>query len=458
MRSIKKCLFFIFWLYLQTTSAQNKVVIKGNVDTIPDVNISIYNSKYGTTTDHNGNYAINILFSKSKNIYLKFSKIGFSDTLVKLSYRDQDTIFLNVHLKRISYNLDEISVLSYRYFYRSINNSSIKDLDFTLAGQIVLLEQKRNYSKIIIIDTNNTLLSSRKLNKKFNNIFFDCFGNIELIGNNYCMQIYYNEKRVNIIDVFLKDKFQEKLKPCLFQYGKAYVFKSDYLRKGETYLNTYHNKKVTYYYVEIDSSKVYRKVIVSFFDTKAFQNASEVYCNILSIYNQITPDIKNVIKNNTWDRDMKKLLTQVDDVKYIHLQNKLFNLISWYLKIESKPIFVKAFKANNELILINLSNNTLLKYNKDFVLTDSVDLMIDGHEYNGILQDRNNEKIYLMYEKNGINYLEKINLKTGQLDSPVKACTKPFPDIFRIYDNYSYCVYYNKQQHFSYILRKSIKK
>jgi len=48
------------------------------------------------------------------------------------------------------------------------------------------------------------------------------------------------------------------------------------------------------------------------------------------------------------------------------------------------------------------------------------------------LQDRKNENIYLLYEKNGINYLEKIDLKTGQLKPPVKACIRPFPDILKI--------------------------
>ena len=82
--------FFYFILLLVAclsgsleATAQQKTIVYGSLGT-PNVNISISNTPYGTSTDAKGQYALT-LRDRTKAIQLYYSCIGYQDTIVSLA-------------------------------------------------------------------------------------------------------------------------------------------------------------------------------------------------------------------------------------------------------------------------------------------------------------------------------------------------------------------------------------
>ena len=68
-----------------TIFAQTKTTVYGNLG-VENVNISIANTQYGTSTDAKGHYELPI-YDRSETINLYYSCIGYQDTLVSLAPR-----------------------------------------------------------------------------------------------------------------------------------------------------------------------------------------------------------------------------------------------------------------------------------------------------------------------------------------------------------------------------------
>ena len=78
----------------------------------------------------------------------------------------------------------------------------------------------------------------------------------------------------------------------------------------------------------------------------AFAQAQDIFQEIIARYNQTTPENENILKLQNWDGRILRLIN--NDLK-------LFNLISWYQKIEARPIIIEPFFYNDTLYFINNS-------------------------------------------------------------------------------------------------------
>lgn len=80
---MKRCLIIIVLLcLLGPLGAQNKTVVYGNLG-VENVNISVLNTPYGTSSDGKGHYALPV-YDRSQQINLYYSCIGYQDTIVSL--------------------------------------------------------------------------------------------------------------------------------------------------------------------------------------------------------------------------------------------------------------------------------------------------------------------------------------------------------------------------------------
>ncbi len=457
-----KCIssFFVTFLFLSNAVlAQQSITICGNVNKLQYVNIVLEGSEYGTTTDKTGDFTLKV-FTDKKPFVLKFSKIGYNDTTIKITPQiDIDTININVSLSKKSYLLKEINITSNFDFY-SIKDAEIKDINF-IGSYIIVLTTEKKKTELVILNKFGEVLKKQKINANYEMINKDCFGNYELVGKDSCMQFIFNEKDTLFyaIDKFPTTVYYEKLEPCLLKFHCIYLFTDVHINKYNTYVNKYHNKKVNFYSFNICDSLKKKKLLATFFDSSSFKIASSYYCDILSIYQHIVPINQNIISGGSWDGDMKKLIVQTNNVKFLKDEQKLFNLISWYLKVEAAPITVKVFKKNNVLLFFNLNNYTLIKYNNNLEPIDTVFLAFDHKQkIENIVQDEKTKITYALFFNNGIFYLGNINIITGKIENIIKANDIPFPKIFKLYNNTSYSVYYNLNSRLSKIIRKKLNK
>ena len=106
-------------LTLQSAVAQTKTTVFGNLG-VENVNISIVNTQYGTSTDAKGHYELT-LFDRSEAVNLYYSCIGYQDTLVSLTPKQlqRDSINISFRMRKMRYDLQEVGVSAYSDFYRS---------------------------------------------------------------------------------------------------------------------------------------------------------------------------------------------------------------------------------------------------------------------------------------------------------------------------------------------------
>ncbi|MFA5417136.1 MAG: hypothetical protein WC341_01630 [Bacteroidales bacterium] len=341
------CTVLIFLLMPIIAFSQN-MVIRGNVDSIPDVNIWLYGTEYGTSSDKNGEFSFTFP-GTDKPLLLQFTKIGYADTVIQSfsSFNYQDTTYLKVSLKKIAYNIEEVNISSGQYFYNA-PNATINDINFNKSGIITVLITKQKKSEIILLDDFGEIITSLLLETKYDSVFYDCFENIELIGKDSCLQIFFNtqDKVLKKVDVFSKNTFNNKLKPCVLHAGCKYVLANHIPDGYSTYVDAFHNKKIGFYVIDICDSLKMKNGFKTFFDNKAFGVSSSIYRQIIALYYQLTPESDNIIANNLWNGNILKLLVQSDAIqeqqkpKGIRKQRELYELIYRYLLLDSEPIDV----------------------------------------------------------------------------------------------------------------------
>ena len=101
---------------IPTLFAQTKTTVFGNLG-VENVNISIVNTPYGTSTDAKGHYELP-LFDRSETVNLYYSCIGYQDTVVSLTPRQlqRDSINISFRMHKMSYDLQEVGVSASKDF------------------------------------------------------------------------------------------------------------------------------------------------------------------------------------------------------------------------------------------------------------------------------------------------------------------------------------------------------
>ena len=89
-------------------TAQHKTIVYGNLG-VENVNISIVNTPYGTSTDAQGHYELP-LYDRTETVNLYYSCIGYQDTIVSLTPRQlqRDSIDISFKMRKMSYDLQEV--------------------------------------------------------------------------------------------------------------------------------------------------------------------------------------------------------------------------------------------------------------------------------------------------------------------------------------------------------------
>ena len=206
--------------------AQTKTTVHGNLG-VENVNISIVNTQYGTSTDAKGHYELPI-FDRTEAVNLYYSCIGYQDTVVSLTPRQlqRDSINVSFRMRKMSYDLQEVGVSASKDFYRSGSNRNIADIAF-LDGKIYLLENKPKTSSMVVLDTEGIEQAHKDFDQLFEKLYIDAFDDLILVGQDSCLQVYLDEKQgILPVSTFSRDDYRNKLLKIVCEYNGAYIVRT----------------------------------------------------------------------------------------------------------------------------------------------------------------------------------------------------------------------------------------
>lgn len=202
--------------FIHQAKAQDKIVVYGNLG-VGSVNISIVDTRHGTSTDTEGHYELSI-YDRSKTINLYYSCIGYQDTVVSLSPRQlqRDSINISFKLRKQNYNLQEVTVTAKqklygeRYFFMDF-----EVFDSTIC--ILAACPNKNLRCLILADEalrgHDTIPLPAHI--KPEQVLRDCMGNCQLIAKD---SVYEIDLMVDSHHIIATERsfFFKTMRACLF--------------------------------------------------------------------------------------------------------------------------------------------------------------------------------------------------------------------------------------------------
>jgi hypothetical protein len=120
-----------------------------------------------------------------------------------------------------------------------------------------------------------------------------------------------------------------------------------------------------------------------------------------------------------------------------------------YLKTLSKPAYNPLFFIGDTTYIFDHITDSYFIYDNSLNLFRS--LFINYHYLEGwakqLIVDEERQEVYAKFEKSGICYLKKIDLKAGSITKSYKLETHTYPTKIKIRDNIAYYLY---QDHYNY--------
>lgn len=455
---LRKLVFIVFLLY-DTICYSQITLVSGNV-AAPDVNITETTTFIGTSSDKNGNFQLKIF---SEDVTLCFTCIGYADTIISLNSNDfhNGEASINFKMRQISYDLPSAEISASKYFYRSKSGVIIMDISF-IDDKTLILENKKSKSELKVIDNEGNNISNIKFDSLYNEIFIDFFSNFILVGEHYCQQIrfdddYFIEKVAN----FSRKDFEEKLRVGVRKFGDCFIFKDKTLIINNIYARRDHNKSIGYFYINPNDSVVERHQIHRFVDEEGYKAAAALYAEIISLYHAFSDENDDLIKLGFWDGNLMSIMPEPECSFAIEApcgwRTRCFVYINQYIKLDAKPLNISVFDKDNILYFIYLDEMKLLSFDGNFNLLSEKTITIgDNAKYfiNNILEDKVSNSIYGVFVKDGISYLSSLDLNNASFYNFKKASNYIYPNLLKINDNISYCVYFNTEKQYSFIQRK----
>ena len=183
--------------YAQTTK------VYGNLG-VPNVNILVLDTKQGTVSDAKGNYTL-LLSEQSKRVNLLYSCIGYQDTVVSLTptQLQKETVNISFHMRSKNYSLEEVTVsekapeIVYHEKLISLIAYEINEMG------LYMIVYRKSSNALLHLSLDFDTLSVLPIDRKYNRLYKDVYGQIHLIGYDSTYQIGHRNLRGKYLDAEL---------------------------------------------------------------------------------------------------------------------------------------------------------------------------------------------------------------------------------------------------------------
>lgn len=398
-------LLYISFLLLPLLSfGQNNHRVSGQVtdavtgEPIPNVHVQVIGSFFGTTTDEEGRFQMEL---KERYPSLKFSHLSYSPLIHETSTPAGQELAIVLHPK--THLLGEVPVLS-KGVEKVVENDSITIFDYTFISNKLLL-MTYNYDRRDYYLQLNTLdgqdVSRIKIpNRQPYRFFTDCMGNQHLVGRDSSYQLHQGEDKIHLLYPSNRYQFLEAMEPCAAAKGAT------------VYLQAFDDDQHVVWYGFVKKGEKKATQLRKIVDMETLQKLYE-YEEFLAF--------KEASGMSSYDR-----------MDYIDFGNLIFN----------KPIYAPMFHLKDHIYIFNHPESVIERYAWRSHQADT--LSIDYHKNTEferqIIIDPVTGQPYAVFEKRENFYLKAINLEDGTVSGPVHLKHR-FPDKIKVFNGMVYYLY-----------------
>ncbi|MCW3102286.1 MAG: hypothetical protein JWO09_726 [Bacteroidetes bacterium] len=290
---------------------------------------------------------------------------------------------------------------------------SVADYEF-YEDKLVLLTFTKSLSKpsVMLVDAAQKVLSAFELPYPAQKLYRDYLGYINVIGEEHVFRVQIDNNRISLAALPV-DEFNAKITPCIDTIEKDIYF-SNYSKDYPEF---------TYYAFNMADSSLHP------FKTVTDQEQ-------LKEYNMEYYFLKP--KERLYARKVAAEY-HVDKHRVAAVMSGLTSSIFY------TPLYAPLFIIHDTVVVFDHYSNAILSYNKKYEQIDSVS--IDYHHPKSwrewkheIIVDKDNQKVYALYQKNGFYYLKQIDRKTGKVIGSFKLLNQ-YVEHIKVKNDYVYYVY-----------------
>ncbi|MBL4668194.1 MAG: carboxypeptidase-like regulatory domain-containing protein [Flavobacteriales bacterium] len=401
-----------------------KIIDKSTTEAISNTTVFNILTKKGVISDNNGFFTLK---TTKKLTSFEISHLSYNSYTLNISNEQlakikNDTLFLSILLTPKQVELASFEINTEKQVEIAYKRGG-RIIDYELYGDNVLLlyKEKNSYSLELVNDLDSSL-NSKNLNLKSAKLIMDCFGNSQVIGADSVIQVNISNNTILVTKNSIK-AYNDFLQPCIAATEQQLFFKEEISK---------HNQGI--FYFTIDRSTQKKSTLLHIYDKAADRYAQSYYNeNIYFYYRHVDP-IANIIEAGIWDGDIMKLLLP-------GIESTI--LVSYYLKIATRPIYNPLYSINDSIVVFNHFTDSLMIYNNNGELKRTV--TINYHHKKGwkknIIIDEEKQNAYAQFLIKGIMYLYQINLTTGEIGDVQKLNSHLYPEEIKIKGDYIYYLY-----------------
>jgi hypothetical protein len=373
-------------------------------------------SKKMAQANSKGTYAILVDLSTKPVLEFRFfgcesQKIAISGELLKKA--SNDTLRLDVQMKYSFFEKEGVTIRP-RGADTVIGNWRFFIEDYLFAGdQYVLLtwEKSLEDARITLASESAGVIAQQRIPKPAKELFLDYQGHINVICEDAFYRVRIRENEITLYEMPVDD-FISAIMPCIDTLDGLILF-TNYNKNYPAFSYFTYNERDT-------TIKRFRLIMDE---------------PLLGLYNYEF-DYLNP-KDRLYARKMEAY-TGVDK-RIIAASMTGFSKSLYYT-----PPYAPLFLTGDTVNIFDHYTNKLYKYNSRCEVLDS--LPITYHKPKNwkdwdrkLLQDDITKVIYTVYEKDGVYFLKKINMKTGAIEGSYKLLNK-YPKHLRVRNGYVYYI------------------
>ena len=418
----KKYLVFVLaFLFTAHLHAQNKTytVVVFDKETAETLGFCYVVVQGKTTSAQSNEKGVVILKALEKDT-LVFFQMGYE--LLKRKVADLSEEGFQVKLKPKRVGLEEVEVLSKKQdTLQGRNSTMFLDFEFYDDFILALVNKGRKYNALLLMDMNGNRITERYLSVTAENLFRDCFDNIQLLGKDSVYQLYYDYVTLQILKGFPIQQYHTHLKPCVCYHQNKVVYKSV----------TYRELKNTYLLVDPQHKPVSR-LLTQAADSEAIKGFNMDF------------DINYFLSIR---RKGAGYFTSVEELKK-HLDTFREELVlpENYTRLLA-PVQSEMKRVDSNFVLLDYTNKKMRRYSfngqlqKEINLDDFKDIDPLAHT-----DTRRNSLIFTTTSSTGLLTLLRYDLQTGRFTQRFTLPDYYFIPRVKIKDGYVYFLHKDRSE------------
>lgn len=361
-----------YLLPAQDITISGTVVSQSDKKPVAYTVVLLKGTKRSVTSDENGQFSIKVdKFPLSLVLY----QVGFYTKEVAINNSQP----FEVELVSKTYNLNEVTVVSKKIdtlFQKS--NSIFLAFEFYDNFIVALVNKGGSHNYIQLIDENGIIVKEKKAPEHVEQLFVDCFGNIQLVAKLYSYQLFYNYEDIVYLEQMPIADFYSKLMPCQCAFGNYVYFKEVF------------NKRLTNRYFYVSKNKISDKKII---------------CEVCD---------KDKLEKFNNDYDINYFLAQrrmgagyamrVDELKERLNELRENVVLSSDYVFMMHPVESELIKRDSFLLVIDYTNKLISKYTFLGAVLRKDTLKLNNLIPKSVI-DTDQNKFYVVTENNGITSL-----------------------------------------------------